>query len=128
MFYFGLIVLGILGIITIGCFTEMILPNSSSNIPLIGTFIETINSTLSNSYNTLINFFTNNLPDNGGGNIPSPEPISRESSNGSDTSQITIKDLRWRTPNSSPKASSSKTKLEDITPPISRTATPYPYL
>jgi hypothetical protein len=50
------------------------------------------------------------------------EAISRSRSNstGSDTSQITIKDIRIRTP--SPIASSSR-KLEDITPPISRIGT-----
>jgi len=103
----------------------MIIPNTTTNIPLIGSVIDTINSTLSNSYNFIINFFTNNLSDNGGGNIPSPESISRESSNGSDKSQITIRDLRWGTPNSSPRASSSRTTLENITPPLSRTATPF---
>lgn len=48
------------------------------------------------------------------------EAISRSNSTGSDTSQITIKDIRIRTP--SPIASSSR-KLEDITPPISRIGT-----
>jgi hypothetical protein len=129
----GIYMLSLLGSMTVLIITDYFIPGFAKSIaetfvsiPILGPMINNVAIILDNTINDIIspiiNWFTgNNLPT--GDNLSTPDSISRSSSGGSDTSQITIKDTRLRTP--SPIASSSKIRLEDITPPISRVNTPF---
>lgn len=125
--------LNLLRVISLLFITEYFIPGFTLNLmetirstSIIDPIIETMANILENSYNNIqsviINWFNDNNPPTDD-NLPSPDIISRSSSNDSNTSQIIIKDFRLRTP--SPIASSSRVKLEDITPSISRTNTSF---
>lgn len=130
---FGLFILNLVGVTTVLFIIEYFIPGFAINLvettratPIIGPIIENMANIFGYIYNNIqsfiINWFSGNNPPTGD-NIPSPDIISRSSSTGSDRSEITIKDIRIRTP--SPIASSSRVKLEDITPPLSRVNTPF---
>lgn len=120
IFYFGVFILGVLGIISIGCFTEVFIPNSISKIPYFGDLINTINSTIIN----WIDLFKGNKPSNPDINIDnsiinnrefnpnwnSPKPISSTSSGSSTVSDISLTTIR---------------QSPIITPPNSRPMTPF---
>jgi hypothetical protein len=123
----GIILLGLAATVSIISITQWQAPNFFENIPYIGsylnTFATTINSSISNTYQSIIDWFygtSSTPPGTPSGHaqarlapfssLHAPESISRTSSGGSDkTITQTIVD-----------------SINNLTPPASRSATPLP--
>lgn len=122
---FGLMVLGIIGIVGVVLISDYFIPDTVRTIPYLGGVIDNLNSLISSIYLDTKSYLTswydylvsNNSTTNN--NLPAPESISRSSSGSSSSgstysssSTITLRDLR--------------TPELPITPPLSRSSTPLP--
>lgn len=112
MFIAGLVLISITFVIGGICLVDYYSPDTISNTPVLGSFVDIVH----NAWNSVIGYFKGSDGSTGGGNSPSQdfsvrvaEAISRSSSGDSDKT-ITF----------------SSGNLRTITPPYSRSATPFP--
>ena len=71
----GLVVLGLAGIVAVLCISDIVIPETTRSVPVVGELGHTINSSVTSFFSNIIDFFRSKSSDGSApGNLPEVKP------------------------------------------------------